>query len=177
MAQVERRAFKHAYFSVHDEATALDIVQDAMLKLAEKYALKPANELPLLFQRILQNTITDHHRRNKVRSFWMTPFSSLFTGRDEEEGDPLDTLEVADESHNSEPARQLERSQVVAIIEAGLKRLPTRQRQAFLLRYWEEMDVSETARIMGCSEGSVKTHCSRANHALAALLKKHGVKL
>jgi RNA polymerase sigma-70 factor (ECF subfamily) len=177
LAQIERRAFKHAYFSVQDEAIALDIVQDAMLKLAEKYADKPAGELPLLFQRILQNAITDHHRRNKVRSFWVTSFSSLFGSREEEESDPLEALEIADNASTTEPSQQLERSQVVAIIEGGLKKLPARQRQAFLLRYWEEMDVSETARVMGCSEGSVKTHCSRATHTLAALLKKHGVKL
>jgi RNA polymerase sigma-70 factor (ECF subfamily) len=178
LAEVERRAYKHAYFSVHDQSTALDIVQDAMLKLAEKYAAKPPHELPLLFQRILQNTITDFHRRHKVRSFWVTSFASLFSGKEEEEADPLEILDCPDESSaGAEPAKRLEQSQVIAIIERGLERLPARQRQAFLLRYWEEMDVAETARVMGCSQGSVKTHCSRATHALAVFLKKQGVKL
>ena len=72
LAEVERRAFKQAMFAVRDEDAALDIVQDAMLKLTEKYAEKPAAELPMLFQRILQNTIHDHFRRQKVRSTWTT---------------------------------------------------------------------------------------------------------
>jgi RNA polymerase sigma-70 factor (ECF subfamily) len=106
------------------------------------------------------------------------PVSSLFGADSEDEGDPLETLEVEDDSKFSEPpAEQLERSQVLALIEKALEKLPGRQRQAFLLRYWEELDVAETAKIMGCSEGSVKTHCSRATHALAMLLKKQGITL
>lgn len=149
-----------------------------MLKLTEKYSARPARELPLLFQRILQNTIRDHYRRQKVRSLWTTPMSSLFSGDDAEERDPLETLEVDQDSKFAEaPHEQLQRSQVIALIEKALSELPARQRQAFLLRYWEEMDVAEAANIMGCSEGSVKTHCSRAAHALAAALKKKGIKL
>jgi RNA polymerase sigma-70 factor, ECF subfamily len=176
---VERRAYKHALFAVRDEHFALDIVQDAMLKLAEKYAQRPAEELPLLFQRILQNTIRDFYRRQKVRSLWIMPVSSLFGGADaEEEHDPLETLEVAQESNAMQPPQQqLERAQLLASIEKALENLPFRQRQAFLLRYWEEMDVAQAAKIMGCSEGSVKTHCSRATHALAAVLKKQGIEL
>ncbi len=176
LAEVERRAFKQAVFAVRDEHLALDLVQDAMLRLAEKYAQKPAAELPLLFQRILQNAIRDHYRRQKVRSLWTTLLSSL-QGRDgDEERDPLDTLEV-EQARMSRPAEELERAQVLALIEQGLGNLPARQREAFLLRYWEELDVSETARAMGCSQGSVKTHCSRATHALAAFLKSRGISL
>jgi RNA polymerase sigma-70 factor (ECF subfamily) len=161
---------------VRDDHLALDIVQDAMLKLTEKYSGHPLPELPLLFQRILQNTIRDFYRRQKVRAIWTMPLSSLLGADDE--GDPLETLEVADESKFSEPpAEQLERTQALALIEKALERLPGRQRQAFLLRYWEELDVAETAKVMGCSEGSVKTHCSRATHALATILKKQGIKL
>jgi len=157
---------------------ALDIVQDAMLKLAERYCARPPAELPLLFQRILQNTIRDHFRRQKVRSVWTLPVSSLLGGDPDEDADPLETLEVADESRFSEPpAEQAERAQVLAFIEKALERLPARQRQAFLLRYWEELDVTAAAKIMGCSEGSVKTHCSRASHALAVILAKQGIKL
>jgi len=176
LAEVERRAFKQAVFAVRDEHLALDLVQDAMLRLAEKYAQKPAPELPLLFQRILQNAIRDHYRRQKVRSLWTTLLSSL-QGRDgDEERDPLDTLEV-EQSRMGRPAEELERTQVLALIEQGLVNLPARQREAFLLRYWEELDVSETARAMGCSQGSVKTHCSRATHALATFLKSRGISL
>ena len=177
-AEVERRAYKQALFAVRDDSHALDIVQDAMLKLTEKYAARPPAELPLLFQRILQNTIRDFYRRQKVRAMWTMPVSSLFGSESESDADPLETLEVEDDSKFSEPpAQQLERSQVLALIEKALEKLPSRQREAFLLRYWEELDVAEAAITMGCSEGSVKTHCSRATRALAAILNKQGIKL
>jgi RNA polymerase sigma-70 factor (ECF subfamily) len=178
LAEVERRAYKQALFAVRDDAAALDIVQDAMLKLTESYCTRPPAELPLLFQRILQNTIRDHFRRQRVRSIWTMPVSSLLGADPDEDADPLETLEVADDSRFSEPpAEQAERSQVLAFIEKALEKLPARQRQAFLLRYWEELDVTAAAKIMGCSEGSVKTHCSRASHALAVMLAKQGIKL
>lgn len=157
---------------------ALDIVQDAMIKLAEKYGNNPAEELPMLFQRILQNTIRDYYRRQKVRSTWTTLMSSLIPQHEEDEYDPLETLQDKDnQSQPGAPDAHLEQSQVIALIEEALKELPARQREAFLLRYWEDLDTAETAAVMGCSEGSVKTHCSRATHALAAALKAKGVKL
>jgi len=178
LASVERRAYKQALFAVREAENALDIVQDSMLKLAEKYGAKPAAELPMLFQRILQNTIRDFYRRQKVRSRWVTLFTALSPGREDDDADPLETLESADTSGSMEgPADRLEQSQVVEVIEKELKRLPQRQRQAFLLRYWEELDVAETAAVMGCSQGSVKTHCSRAAHALAAALRAKGIEL
>lgn len=176
-AEVERRAYKQALFAVRDDHVALDIVQDAMLKLTERYAARPSAELPLLFQRILQNTIRDHYRRQKVRALWTMPLSSLFGAEADNDADPLETLGFADDSKFSEPpAEQFERSQVIAFIEKALEKLPARQREAFLLRYWEELDVAEAATIMGCSEGSVKTHCSRATRALALMLQKQGIK-
>jgi RNA polymerase sigma-70 factor (ECF subfamily) len=178
LASVERRAYKQALFAVRQAENALDIVQDAMLKLAEKYGAKPAAELPMLFQRILQNTIRDFYRRQKVRSRWVTLFSALSPGREDDDTDPLETLESAEPSKSREgPADRLEQSQVVEVIEKELQRLPPRQRQAFLLRYWEELDVAETAAVMGCSQGSVKTHCSRAAHALAVALRAKGIEL
>jgi len=175
---IERRAFKQAVFAVREEEAALDIVQDAMLRLAEKYGHRPAAELPLLFHRIMQNAIRDWYRRQKVRSLWTTLLSSLSPGREDDEQDPLETLEAVDGSNVEEaPAAQLERAQVLEIIEQELARLPERQRQAFIMRYWEELDVAETARAMGCSEGSVKTHCSRAAHTLAVALKARGISL
>jgi RNA polymerase sigma-70 factor (ECF subfamily) len=170
---VERRAFKQTAYAVRDDHAALDIVQDAMMKLAEKYGDKPAEELPMLFQRILQNTMRDFWRRQKVRNIWTTLLSSFGGGEDGEERDPLETIDVEDDS--DEPSAQLERSQTIKIIEKALEKLPARQREAFVLRYWEEMDVAETAKAMGCSDGSVKTHCSRAVHSLAIELKKHGL--
>jgi len=178
LAEVERRAFKQAVFAVRDQHTALDIVQDAMLKLTDKYAGRPAAELPLLFQRILQNTIRDFYRRQKVRSLWTTLFSSLQPRDENEDYDPLESMETEGPGGKGDnPSDRLERSQVAAAIGQGLERLPARQREAFLLRYWEELDVAETAQAMGCSEGSVKTHCSRATHALAAFLKDKGIEL
>jgi RNA polymerase sigma-70 factor (ECF subfamily) len=163
---------------VHDEHAALDIVQDAMIKLAEKYGGHPAEEFPMLFQRILQNTIRDYYRRQKVRSAWSTLMSSLFPQQGDEEHDPLDVLQDEDNpSQPMAPDAHLEQSQVLAVIEETLKILPARQREAFLLRYWENLDTSETAAVMGCTEGSVKTHCSRATHALAAALKAKGITL
>ena len=165
-------------FATHDTHTALDIVQDAMVKLAENYGDKPPGELPLLFQRILQNTVRDHFRRQKVRSSWITLFSTFQSKNAEEDFDPLDVLE--DSNNQSTPARpdaDLQQKQILALVEEALGKLPQRQREAFLLRYWEGMDTAETASAMGCTEGSVKTHCSRANHALAEALKAIGVTL
>ena len=163
---------------MRDDEAALDIVQDAMLRLAEKYGHRPETELPLLFHRILQNAVRDWFRRQKVRSLWTTLLSSLSGGEGDEDRDPLETLEVIGGASGAEaPQQQLEQAQVIEIIEQELSRLPERQRQAFIMRYWEELDVAETARAMGCSEGSVKTHCSRATHALASALKARGITL
>jgi RNA polymerase sigma-70 factor, ECF subfamily len=172
LRQVEKRAFRQTAYAVRDDHAALDIVQDAMLKLADKYASKPVEEYPMLFQRILQNTMRDYWRRQKVRNLWTTLFSS-FGQSEDEDYDPLETIEV--ESADSNPADQLERSQIMALIEKALAKLPLRQREAFVLRYWEELDVAETASVMGCSEGSVKTHCSRAVSALSTLLEQAGI--
>ena len=179
LADVERRAFKQAMFAVRDEDAALDIVQDAMLKLTENYSGKPAGELPMLFQRILQNTIHDHFRRQKVRSTWTTLLSAL--GHRDERDDDYDALETlqarTDSNVPADPSAHAEQRQTMHFIEQAVSRLPARQREAFLLRYWEELDVSETAAAMGCSEGSVKTHCFRAVHALAEMLKAKGITL
>jgi len=178
LTSVERRAYKHALYAVRDDHAALDIVQDAMIKLAEKYGGKPAEELPMLFQRILQNTIRDYYRRQKVRSSWISLFSGMQSRHDDEEFDPLDVLEDNEnQSLPAAPEASLQQSQIIALIEEALGNLPARQREAFLLRYWEGLDTTETAMAMGCTEGSVKTHCSRAVHALSASLKAKGVEL
>lgn len=179
LENVERRAFKQAVYAVRKDESALDIVQDAMIKLAEKYGDKPAGELPMLFQRILQNTILDYFRREKVRNTWVSLFSNIGrTTDDQDDIDLLDTYEAEQGSKASESsADQVERKQVLALIDAEVQKLPSRQREAFLMRYWQDMDVAETAAAMGCSEGSVKTHCSRATHALAESLKSKGIHL
>lgn len=179
LAAAERRAFKQAVYAVRDQEVALDVVQDAMLKLASRYAERPSDELPLLFQRILQNTITDHFRRQKVRNLWTMPLSALAGADDEENGerDILEALEAGPDSPGAATGgvEQLERTQLLAILDEEIGRLPRRQREAFLLRYWEDLNVAETAEAMGCSEGSVKTHCSRAAHTLAEALRARGI--
>ncbi|TCS39604.1 RNA polymerase sigma-70 factor (ECF subfamily) [Paucimonas lemoignei] len=179
LENVERRAFKQAVYAVQKDEAALDIVQDAMIKLAEKYGDRPAAELPPLFQRILQNAIHDYFRREKVRNTWISLFSSLIGDKgDDEEYDLLENYVAEQGNQASESgADQLERAQILNIIESEVQKLPARQRQAFLMRYWEDLDVAETAAAMGCTEGSVKTHCSRATHALAAALKAKGIYL
>ena len=179
LENVERRAFKQAVYAVRKDEAALDIVQDAMIKLAEKYGDKPAAELPMLFQRILQNTIHDFFRREKVRNTWVSLFSSMGgDANDHEDFDLLETYEAEEGSQESEStADKYERQQVLALIDDEIQKLPARQREAFLMRYWEDMDVAETAAAMGCSEGSVKTHCSRATYALAQALKAKGIQL
>lgn len=178
LAAVERRAFKQAVFALRDDESALDAVQDAMMKLAEKYADRPAEEFPMLFQRILQNVIRDAFRRRKVRSTWTTLLSAFSGPDDDEDHDPLESMVVEDSSDFARtPPQNLEQSEIMALIEREIARLPARQREAFLMRYWEELDIAETARVMGCSEGSVKTHCSRATHTLAAALELRGITL
>ncbi len=179
LADVERRAYKTAWFAVRNEENALDIVQDAMLKLAESYGDRPATELPALFQRILQNTIRDFYRRSKVRNVWTTLFSALGGNEDSDESDldHIERLRDPNSEQQEQPDAALEQRRMLEILENELAKLPARQREAFLMRYWEGLDTAETAEAMGCSQGSVKTHCSRATQALAAALKAKGIQL
>lgn len=178
LKSAEKRAFKRTVYAVRDDDAALDIVQDSMIRLAEKYADRPAAELPLLFQRILSNATMDWFRRRKVRNAVMHTFSEFAPSDDEGDFDLLESLESQDPGAGSESAADsVGRSQILMAIDAEVSRLPGRQREAFILRYWEEYDVAETAAAMGCSEGSVKTHCSRAVHALAKALKSKGISL
>ncbi len=176
LKSVEKRAFKRALYAVRDADAALDIVQDTMIRLAEKYADRPASELPLLFQRILSNATMDWFRRQKVRNAVVRNFSDFDTASGDGDFDVLELLEDMGSSLASESASDsVSRAQILLVIEEEIEQLPARQREAFLLRYWEELDVAETAASMGCSEGSVKTHCSRAVHALAKALKAKGI--
>ena len=144
--------------------------------MAEKYFDRPAAELPLLFQRILSNATMDWFRRQKVRNAVVKNFSDFEPAGGDGDFDILESLEVLGGSLASESASDsVSRAQILLAVEEEVAQLPARQREAFLLRYWEELDVAETAASMGCSEGSVKTHCSRAVHALAKALKAKGI--
>ncbi len=149
-----------------------------MMKLSIHYGDKPAAELPLLFARILSNTTLDWFRAQKKEHAIFSSFSDFGLGLDDEAFDALETLEVLNTSEQTESAETtLDRQETLKLLEKEIENLPARQREAFLLRYWEEMDVAETATAMGCSEGSVKTHCSRACQALSQSLREKGIKL
>lgn len=179
LKSVDKRAFKRTMYHVRNEESALDIVQDSMLKLAEHYGDKPVGELPMLFQRILTNSTLDWFRRQKTRNAVFTNMGD-FEGPDEDGAD-FDLLEVHAGGPEGPSAQSAEdvvrRTQVLQRIETEIQALPARQREAFLMRYWEEMDVAETAAAMGCSEGSVKTHCFRAVQTLSRALKAKGIVL
>jgi len=179
LAGAERRAWLHARLAVRNDDIALDIVQDAMIRLVEHYADRPATEWPMLFQRILQNAILDHFRRQKVRDTWTVLASSLLPrGREDDDADAADAMLeriAGDAGHAPSAEDEVAGREELAHIADALAELPARQREAFLLRYWEGYDLAETAQVMGCSEGSVKTHCSRACRALAQSLAGRGV--
>jgi RNA polymerase sigma-70 factor, ECF subfamily len=160
LAGVEQRAFRMARYAVSDVDEAMDIVQDAMLTLARKYAAKPEAEWPPLFFRILRNRIMDFHRRKRVqRSIF-----AMFTPRDRD--DDTNPIDLVSDGRGVEPEFRTQLDATAQRLEAAVTELPARQREAFLLRAWEGLDVAATARAMRCSEGSVKTHYSRAVHTL-----------
>ena len=171
LAEIERRAFRMAQVALRDSDDALDVVQDAMIKLTRNYASRPSAEWRPLFYRILENGIRDLQRRRTVRKRVMTWLPGPKEDPDNEAQDPLEN--VADAA----PAipEKLMQAEAMQRLEESLRALPARQREAFMLRNFEGMDVAETASAMACSEGSVKTHCSRAVHALAKALKAKGI--
>ena len=178
LKSVEKRAFKRSIYHVRDGEAALDIVQDSMMKLAEHYGDKPIAELPMLFQRILSNCTLDWFRRQKTRNALFSNMSDFEAASDDGDFDLLETFAPEEGSQQTESAEDTtRRAQVLREIESQIQDLPARQREAFLMRYWEDMDVAETAAAMGCSEGSVKTHCSRAVQALSKALKAKGIQL
>lgn len=160
LAGVEQRAFRMARYAVSDVDEAMDIVQDAMLTLARKYAAKPEAEWPPLFFRILRNRIMDFHRRKRVQR----GIFALFTPRDRD--DDTNPIDLVSDGRGVEPEFRTQLDATAQRLEVAVTELPARQREAFLLRAWEGLDVAATARAMRCSEGSVKTHYSRAVHTL-----------
>lgn len=166
LAEVEGRAYRIARISVRNDDDALDIVQDAMLQLARSYATRPAEEWRPLFYRILRNRIRDFERRRKVRARIL----SWLPGRPHEEEESNDPYEVVPDPAGT-PLERLSRNETMQALERAIAQLPDRQQEAFMLRNFEGLSVAETAIAMGCTEGSVKTHYSRAVHALRALLE------
>jgi RNA polymerase sigma-70 factor (ECF subfamily) len=165
LASVEKRAFKIAQLGLRNDDDALDAVQDAMMKLVQSYGSRSSDEWRPLFYRILANRILDLQRRRTVRGRIM----AWLPARDAEDDDDFDPIAQAP-SPEVNPARRLEIDEAIGALEVAIAELPPRQQQAFLLRNFEGLDVSETASAMGCSEGSVKTHYFRALESLRARL-------
>ena len=165
LASVERRAWRVAEIALHDSDEALDAVQDAMLRLVRHYSGKPAEEWPPLFWGILRRRITDLQRRRTVRNRILV-WTGRATNEDDEE---LPAWEAPD--IGPDPSRALASRQAHAAMSAAIRALPRRQQQAFLLRVLEGLNVADTAKAMGCSAGSVKTHLSRAMDALRSKLE------
>jgi RNA polymerase sigma-70 factor (ECF subfamily) len=165
LAQVERRAFRMARIALRHDEDALDVVQDAMLRLAQRYAARDPAEWPALFHRILQNRVRDVQRRRMVRGRVM----ALMPWRRDDDGAEADPVAQAADPVPG-PAARVEAAALLGALEAALHELPARQREAFMLRSVEGLDVAQTAAAMGCSDGSVKTHHFRALQALRAKL-------
>lgn len=168
LAEVEKRALRIAEISIRDRDEAHDLVQNAMIKLVGKYSDRGNDEWTPLFYRILQNGVRDWHRRQAVRNRVM-----VWTGRAKDEDGNYDPIAAAPDPGGRTPDEQLQNRQAMQALEEALRELPARQREAFMLRTFEGLDVRDTATAMGCSEGSVKTHYSRAVHSLRETLGEH----
>jgi len=163
---IERRALRMTELATASRDEALDLVQDAMFGFVRHYADKPQADWSPLFYRVLDNRINDWYRRRQVRNRWIAPSVSAA----EDDDDPV---VQAPDSAEPGPLLRLAGSQAGQALDRALRALPHRQRQAFLLRLWEGLDVAATAVAMRCSQGSVKTHLSRALTALRRALGEH----
>jgi len=168
LKSVERRALRMAELATANRDEALDLVQDAMFGFVRHYAAKPAADWTPLFYRVLDSRLNDWHRRRQVRSRWMAVFT-----REPGNDDEADEIAQAPDLNDPGPLLRLAGGEAARQLDAALGRLPLRQRQAFLLRVWEGLDVAATAISMRCSQGSVKTHLSRALTALRRALEDH----
>lgn len=169
LARVERRALRIAQLGTRDADEAMDCVQDAMIQLARHYAQRDPEEWPALFYRILDNRLRKWRFRMVIRGRWL----GARLAAHEQSDDPLDTLPAPDSDC---PEEANERAQTLHRVRHALEQLPPRQRQAFVLRHWEGLSTSDTALAMACSEGSVKTHLSRACAALQPLIIEEGIR-
>lgn len=168
LAGIERRAFRIAQIATGDADEAMDLVQDAMLRLVQHYSSRDETEWGPLFHTILQHRIRDWYRRTRVRNRWRQ-----WLRRREDDDEQPDFLESVPDASQPSSEAQLAMKRATVALEQALRTLPFRQQQVFLLRAWEELDVAQTAKAMGCSQGSVKTHYFRAVHTLRKLLGDH----
>lgn len=167
LASVEQRAYRMAYVATSSKEDALDIVQDAMITLVNKYSQRQHTEWPPLFHRIVQNTIRDWYRRQSVRNRFRQWFSASSTAENEIEQDwESQAMAQAVDTRQNPIVEQHQNDKAIKQLMNCLNKLPVRQQQSFMLRCWEGLDTRQTAQAMGISEGSVKTHYSRALHTL-----------
>jgi RNA polymerase sigma-70 factor (ECF subfamily) len=166
LREVEKRAYRIAAISIGDSDEAFDVVQDAMISLTRRYTGRPSDEWRPLFYRILNNRIRDWHRRRRVRDSVLRYFGG-------QAGEDPDPIALARDPAQTGPHDEVQRDEAMAALERALGELPARQREAFMLRNFEGLDVAETAIAMRCSSGSVKTHFSRATHRLRELLDEY----
>ncbi len=167
LASVEKRAFRMAELATGSPDHAMDIVQDAMLSLVKNYSHKSKADWGPLFHRILQSKIRDWYRRSRTRN---SVFSWLYSSQEDSDNDTADPIQQAPDIDALTPDSDANNEQLMRVTLDAIRQLPLRQQQAFLLRAWEGFDVRETASAMGCSQGSVKTHYSRATKALKQAL-------
>jgi RNA polymerase sigma-70 factor (ECF subfamily) len=170
LATVERRAYRMAELATGNPDQAMDIVQDAMLALVKNYSHKNEADWGPLFHRILQSKIRDWYRRSRTRN---RVLGWLYTRNDESETDAADPIQLAPDTTSLSPDSSADNEQMMDVTLNAIRQLPLRQQQAFLLRAWEGFDVRETAKAMGCSQGSVKTHYSRASKKLKQTLEAY----
>jgi RNA polymerase sigma-70 factor, ECF subfamily len=179
LASVEKRAFRMARFATRQDADALEVVQEAMMKLVQQYASRPETEWKPLFYRILENCLIDWHRQQQRQRRWFVFWNSATTDNTRDE-DPLDNIAAetdntrwSEPAHNNGPEHTLARERQQQAVLALLEDLPLQQQQCFLLRCWEGLSVQETADAMGISSGSVKTHLHRVRQKLDHLCQNH----
>lgn len=164
---IERQAFRIALFACNNREDALDLVQDSMCSFISKYSRKAESEWKPLFYKILQNKIRDLHRKRSVRSYWQVWTGGAF---DDDDTDPLEKLE---DKKGLNPEQETQQMQAFEKLQVELKQLSLKQQQVFLLRAWEGLSIKETAVAMGCSEGAIKSHYSRATERLKKKLGKY----
>jgi RNA polymerase sigma-70 factor (ECF subfamily) len=171
LSSVEKRAFRMADLATGNPDHAMDIVQDAMMALAKNYSHKNEADWGPLFHRILQSKIRDWYRRSRTRN---RVFGWLYTNNfDDNDNDAVDPIQQAADNTALSPDSSADNEQLMDVTLNAIRQLPLRQQQAFLLRAWEGFNVKETAKAMGCSQGSVKTHYSRASKSLKQSLQAY----
>lgn len=159
LKSVEKKAFRMVQIATGDADDALDLLQDSMMKFVRAYGSKPDNEWKPLFYKVVQNRIKDWYRKEKLKHMFFIFLPKANKNESEKQSDPI---QMAEDKQTADSFRQVKTSQAIEKLELHLKQLPSRQQQVFLLRAWEGLSVQETAQAMSCSQGTVKTHYSRA---------------